>query len=154
MKSFRVRSLCFSVPSASAWSACPADAAGKFDGSVPFLCVPTAVAECVAEGECRPGTAESENLPDFFKIDLKARTVRAEDQGQAVAHQADRPRATRRNRPLRFGVWTRLGPDGSGEDRQNVGGGHGRRRELRDLRYLPSAVGAQNRDQSECAAKP
>jgi len=47
----------------------PADAAGKYDGSVPFLCVPTAVAECVAEGECRPGTAESENLPDFFKIE-------------------------------------------------------------------------------------
>lgn len=59
-----------------------ADAAGKYDGSVPFLCVPTAVAECVAEGECRPGTAESENLPDFFKIDLKAKTVRAEDKGR------------------------------------------------------------------------
>src|SRR5258708_30338842 len=60
----------------------PADAAGKYDGSVPVLCVPTAVAECVAEGECRPGTAESENLPDFFKIDLKAKTVRAEDKGR------------------------------------------------------------------------
>jgi len=60
----------------------PADAAGKYDGSVPFLCVPTAVAECVADGECRPGTAESENLPDFFKIDLKAKTVRAEDKGR------------------------------------------------------------------------
>jgi hypothetical protein len=60
----------------------PADAAGKYDGSVPFLCVPTAVAECVAEGECRPGTAESENLPDYFKIDLKAKTVRAEDKGR------------------------------------------------------------------------
>jgi hypothetical protein len=59
-----------------------ADAAGKYDGSVPFLCVPTAVAECVAEGECRPGTAESENLPDFFKIDLKAKTVRTEDKGR------------------------------------------------------------------------
>jgi hypothetical protein len=57
----------------------PADAAGKYDGSVPFLCVPTAVAECVADGECRPGTAESENLPEFFEIDLKAKTVRAED---------------------------------------------------------------------------
>jgi hypothetical protein len=39
-------------------------------------------AECVAEGECRPGTAESENLPDFFKIDLKAKTVRAENKGR------------------------------------------------------------------------
>ena len=60
----------------------PADAAGKYDGSVPFLCVPTAVAECVADGECRPGTAESENLPDFFKIDLKGKTVRAQDKGR------------------------------------------------------------------------
>jgi hypothetical protein len=59
-----------------------AGAAGKYDGSTPFLCVPTAVAECVAEGECRPGTAESENLPDFFKVDLKAMTVRAEDKGR------------------------------------------------------------------------
>jgi hypothetical protein len=40
----------------------PVDAASKYDGTVPFLCVPTAVAECVAEGECRPGTAESENF--------------------------------------------------------------------------------------------
>jgi hypothetical protein len=47
------------------------------------LCgVPTAVAECVAEGECRPGTAQSENLPDFFKVDLKAKTIRAEDKGR------------------------------------------------------------------------
>lgn len=58
------------------------DAAGKYDGSVPFVCVPTAVAECVADGDCRPGTAQSENLPDFFKVDLKARTVRAEDKGR------------------------------------------------------------------------
>jgi len=62
-----------------------ADAAGKYDGSTPFLCVPTAVSECVADGECRPGTAESENLPDFFKVDLKAKTIRAEDKGRLSA---------------------------------------------------------------------
>jgi hypothetical protein len=60
----------------------PAHAAGKYDGSAPFVCVPTAVAECTADGECRPGTAESENLPDFFKVDLKARIIRAEDEGR------------------------------------------------------------------------
>ncbi|MGZ6241343.1 MAG: hypothetical protein ACXWN9_02055, partial [Candidatus Binataceae bacterium] len=59
-----------------------AEAAGKYDDAAPFVCVPTAVAECVSDGECRPGTAESENLPDFFKIDLKAKTVRAEDKGK------------------------------------------------------------------------
>lgn len=58
------------------------DAAGKYDGSVPFVCVPTAVAQCVADGDCRPGTAQSENLPDFFRIDLKAMTVRAEEKGR------------------------------------------------------------------------
>lgn len=61
---------------------CLAEAAGKYDGSVPFLCVPTAVAECVANGECRPGTAESENLPDFFRVDLKAKIIRAADKGR------------------------------------------------------------------------
>lgn len=55
-----------------------AHAAGKYDGSTPFVCVPTAVAECVPDGECKPGTAESENLPDFFRVDLKNKTVRAE----------------------------------------------------------------------------
>jgi hypothetical protein len=68
-----------------------AEAAGKYEGAAPFVCVPTAVAECVAEGECRPGTAQSENLPDFFKIDLKAKTVRAEDEGkQSPIERVDR----------------------------------------------------------------
>jgi hypothetical protein len=61
---------------------CRGEAASKYDESTPFVCVPTAVAECVAEGECRPGTAESDNLPDFFKVDLKAKTIRAEDKGR------------------------------------------------------------------------
>lgn len=29
---------------------CLAEAAGKYDGSAPFVCVPTAVAECSANG--------------------------------------------------------------------------------------------------------
>jgi hypothetical protein len=61
---------------------CLAEAAGKYDGSAPFVCVPTAVAECSANGDCRPDTAESVNLPDFFKVDLKAKSIRAEDQGR------------------------------------------------------------------------
>lgn len=55
-----------------------ARAADKYDGSKPFVCVPTAVAECHPDGSCRPGTAESENLPDFFKINLKDKIVHAE----------------------------------------------------------------------------
>jgi hypothetical protein len=61
---------------------CTGETVSKYDESTPFVCVPTAVAECVAEGECRPGTAESENLPDFFKVDIKAKTIRAEDKGR------------------------------------------------------------------------
>jgi hypothetical protein len=60
----------------------PAGATGRYDGTTPFLCVPTAVAECVADGDCRPGTAQSENLPDFFKVDLKGKTIRAEGKGR------------------------------------------------------------------------
>ena len=60
----------------------PAFAASKYDGSAPFVCVPTAVAQCIADGECQPDTAAGHNLPDFFKIDLKARTVLAEDEGR------------------------------------------------------------------------
>jgi hypothetical protein len=58
---------------------CAAHSAGKYDGSSPFVCVPTAITECVSEGECRPGTAQSENLPEFFKVDLKQQTISSED---------------------------------------------------------------------------
>jgi hypothetical protein len=58
------------------------EAAGKFDGSVPMLCVPTVVTECGAEGDCRRGTAASVNLPEFLKVDLKAMKVYAEDTGR------------------------------------------------------------------------
>jgi hypothetical protein len=63
----------------------PAEAAEKYDGSTPFVCVPTAVAECSADGDCRPDTAESVNLPDFFKVDLKTKSIRADDQGRQSA---------------------------------------------------------------------
>jgi hypothetical protein len=52
---------------------------GSYQDTAPFVCVPTAVAECVNEDECRPGTAESENLPDLFKIDLKEKPISSKD---------------------------------------------------------------------------
>jgi hypothetical protein len=58
----------------------PAGAAGKHDGSTPLLCVPIGVTECGAEGECKRGTAESVNLPQFIRVDLKAMTIRSEEQ--------------------------------------------------------------------------
>ena len=60
----------------------PAEAAGKYDGSVPFVCAAIAVTECGAEGECQRRTAESVNLPPFVKVDVKAMKVRAEEKGR------------------------------------------------------------------------
>ena len=57
-----------------------AGAAGKHDGSAPLLCVPIGITECGAEGECKRGTTESVNLPQFIKVDVKAMTVRSEEQ--------------------------------------------------------------------------
>jgi hypothetical protein len=57
-----------------------AGAAGKHDGSTPLLCVPIAVTECGAEGECKRGTASSVNLPQFIRVDLKAMTTRSEEE--------------------------------------------------------------------------
>ena len=62
-----------------------ASAAGKHDGSVPLLCVPLVVTECGAEGECKRGTAESVNLPQFMRVDLKAMTIRSEEQKRESA---------------------------------------------------------------------
>src|SRR5258705_4224405 len=58
----------------------PAGAVGKHDGSAPLLCVPIGVTECGAEGECKRGTAESVNLPQFIRVDVKAMTIRSEEQ--------------------------------------------------------------------------
>jgi hypothetical protein len=60
-----------------------ASAAGKYDGSAPLVCVPTVVTECRVEGECRRVTAESVNLPQFFKVDVKAQKVHSEETGRA-----------------------------------------------------------------------
>jgi hypothetical protein len=59
-----------------------ATAAGKYDGSAPLLCAPVVVMECGPDGDCQRRSAESVNLPQFFKVDLKARTVRSEETGR------------------------------------------------------------------------
>jgi hypothetical protein len=62
-----------------------AAAASKYDGSVPLLCVPLAVTECGAEGECQKGTARSVNLPQFLKVDFKTMTIRAVEESRESA---------------------------------------------------------------------
>ena len=53
-----------------------ADAAGKYDGSAPFLCAAMSVTECEAEGRCQRRSAENVNLPSLFRVDVKAMKVR------------------------------------------------------------------------------
>jgi hypothetical protein len=62
-----------------------AAAASKYDGSVPLLCVPLAVTECGAEGECQKGTPRSVNLPQFFRVDFKTMTIRAVEESRESA---------------------------------------------------------------------
>ncbi len=59
-----------------------AAAAAKYDGSAPLLCVPVAVNECGAEGECRRATPESVNFPPVFKVDVKGMAVRSAETGR------------------------------------------------------------------------
>ena len=62
-----------------------ATAASKYDGSVPLLCVPLAVTECGAEGECQKGTPRSVNLPQFFRVDFKTMTISAVEESRESA---------------------------------------------------------------------
>jgi hypothetical protein len=66
--------LCLTPPQVAAGS--------KYDGSVPLVCVPLAVTECGAEGECQKGTPQSVNLPQFFRVDFKTMTVRAVEENR------------------------------------------------------------------------
>jgi hypothetical protein len=58
---------------------CRSEAAGKYDGSAPLLCVPILITECGPEGECQRRTADNVNLPQFLKVDLKAQKVHSEE---------------------------------------------------------------------------
>ncbi|HWN91375.1 MAG TPA: hypothetical protein VNQ15_08185 [Verrucomicrobiae bacterium] len=60
--------------------ASPASAAGKYDGSAPMLCAVTAMSECEANGQCqRSAPQANNNLPTFLRVDVKARSVSAND---------------------------------------------------------------------------
>ena len=53
-----------------------AEAAGKYDGSVPMICSASAVTECESGRRCQPRRAEHVNLPSLFRVDAKAMKVR------------------------------------------------------------------------------
>ncbi|MGD9244860.1 MAG: hypothetical protein PVH36_08015 [Desulfobacterales bacterium] len=49
--------------------------AADFDGSKPLLCATIETFECGSGIECRRGTAQSVNLPQFLKIDFREKKV-------------------------------------------------------------------------------
>ena len=49
--------------------------AGSFDGSKKLLCAPQSVVECGPDGSCQQVSPASVNLPDFFQIDFKKKTI-------------------------------------------------------------------------------
>ena len=50
-------------------------AAADFDGSRPLLCATIETFECGSGIECKRGTAQSINLPQFLKIDFKEKKI-------------------------------------------------------------------------------
>ena len=58
----------------------PATAA--FDGSSPLLCATIEAIECSASEECTVGTPESVNIPQFLKLDFRAKQVEAVTQAK------------------------------------------------------------------------
>ena len=49
--------------------------AGAFDGSVPLLCALNEAMECTPGAECRRILPEEAGAPDFFLVDVTARSV-------------------------------------------------------------------------------
>jgi hypothetical protein len=49
--------------------------AGDFDGKKPLLCATIKTIECGDAGDCQQGGAESINVPQFFTIDFKKKSI-------------------------------------------------------------------------------
>ena len=50
--------------------------AESFDGSKNLLCAPQSTVECGPDGNCQQVSPASVNLPDFFQIDFKNKTIK------------------------------------------------------------------------------
>jgi hypothetical protein len=59
----------------SASIAVPPAFAGDFDGSKPMICAALVAIACQSNGECKQGTVESLNIPQFFWVDVAAKTL-------------------------------------------------------------------------------
>ena len=49
--------------------------AGDFDGSIPLICAVVETIECRENGNCKNGTADSINIPQFLKVSFKSKTI-------------------------------------------------------------------------------
>ena len=50
--------------------------AESFDGSKNLLCAPQSAVECGPDGNCQQVSPASVNLPDFFQVDFKNKTIK------------------------------------------------------------------------------
>jgi hypothetical protein len=60
-------------------------AGAGLDGSKPLLCAVTEAIECGFDGTCTRGTAESINLPQFVRVDVKAKQLKEHGGERATA---------------------------------------------------------------------
>ena len=49
--------------------------AGDYDGSKPLICAALQAISCQPDGQCKQGTVDSLNLPQFFWIDGSTKTI-------------------------------------------------------------------------------
>jgi hypothetical protein len=56
-------------------------ASAGLDGSKPLLCAITEAVECAFDGTCTRGTADSVNVPQFVRVDVKAKRL-SEHEGE------------------------------------------------------------------------
>lgn len=55
--------------------------AGGLTGAVKLICAPIVAVECEASGDCSKGTAESINVPQFFRVDIGRKLITGEGAG-------------------------------------------------------------------------
>ncbi len=55
--------------------------AGDITGAEKLICAPIVAVECELSGDCSKGTAESINVPQFFRIDIGQKLVTGEEAG-------------------------------------------------------------------------
>jgi hypothetical protein len=49
--------------------------AGDFEGSKPLICAVIRTIECAPDGNCKKGTAEHIDIPQFLMIDFEKKTI-------------------------------------------------------------------------------